>query len=174
MSKDCQNWNEKLRARYGVISGNDAPQSIVEDAFERGKSVQMAEWERDVKADMRAMLENAEWFGGDLDNLVALLCDKVAEEVEFNTEGDTYITDDVIVSTDNGIEVITTDGKWFTKCKLCSPCSPNAGDLSSPDEHGFKTICFEPAVMQEIADKNNETYYIAPFDGGETVCIQPK
>ncbi len=168
------NYNDTLKAHYGVISGNDAPNSIVDDAFEHGKSAQMMEWEKSVKADLRYMLESATWINSDPDALVDILYDKVAEEVEFNTDGDTYITDDVIVSTDNGVEIITTSGKWWTKCRLCSPCFPNAGDLSSPDEHGIKTICFEPAVMQGIADENNETYFITPFDGGETVCISPK
>ena len=41
---------------------------------------------------------------------------------------------------------------FYTRCRLCSPCAPNAGYLLSPDPLGVETYCFgEDWFDDEIA-----------------------
>ena len=44
-------------------------------------------------------------------------------------------------SNDDG-DIFIVKSPFYTICKLCSPCAPNAGDLMSPDPKGYKTYCF--------------------------------
>lgn len=56
---------------------------------------------------------------------------------------------DFYVKTDeyHAIGILDTDilickSPYFTYCKECSPCVPNAGDLNAYHEDGRKTYCF--------------------------------
>lgn len=37
--------------------------------------------------------------------------------------------------------IMITHSEYYTFTRLCSPCVPNAGNLDSPDEMGYKTYC---------------------------------
>lgn len=37
--------------------------------------------------------------------------------------------------------IMITHSEYYTFTRLCSPCVPNAGDLDTPDERGYKTYC---------------------------------
>ena len=56
----------------------------------------------------------------------------------------------LIASNINGyFEVTVLKSPHVVKCRLCSPCVPNAGDLSSPDENGFETYALPVDAMRE-------------------------
>ena len=39
-------------------------------------------------------------------------------------------------------DIFVLKSPYYTKCRLCSPCAPNAGDLSAPDYSlGVRTYC---------------------------------
>ena len=40
-------------------------------------------------------------------------------------------------------DIFITKSPYYTRCRLCSPCAPNAGYLLSPDPLGVKTYCFD-------------------------------
>jgi hypothetical protein len=43
----------------------------------------------------------------------------------------------------NDWDIFVTKSRYYSKVRLCSPCCPNAGDLSTPDAaYGYKAYCF--------------------------------
>ena len=40
-------------------------------------------------------------------------------------------------------DIFILKSPYYTRCRLCSPCAPNAGYLLSPDPLGVKTYCFD-------------------------------
>jgi hypothetical protein len=39
-------------------------------------------------------------------------------------------------------DIFILKSPFYTRCRLCSPCAPNAGYLLNPDPLGVKTYCF--------------------------------
>jgi hypothetical protein len=39
-------------------------------------------------------------------------------------------------------DIFITKSPFYTICKLCSPCAPNAGYIMDSDPKGYKTYCF--------------------------------
>ena len=40
------------------------------------------------------------------------------------------------------MDIFITKSPYYTTCTFCSPCAPNAGDLSHPVDGGVKAYCF--------------------------------
>jgi ribosomal protein L37AE/L43A len=53
-------------------------------------------------------------------------------------------------------DIFVIRSPYYTKCRLCSPCAPNAGDLSAPDDLGVRTYC----LAKDWFDENKAPYHI--------------
>jgi hypothetical protein len=65
---------------------------------------------------------------------------------------------------EHGIIVIEKS-PYYTEARECSPCYPNAGDLSTPDKGALKTYCFG----YDWFGNNEYPYPIYHVDNGELV-----
>ena len=53
----------------------------------------------------------------------------------------------VLLTMDNGPEIVVEKSPWVVRCKLCSPCCPNGGDLNGRSLDGFWTYCIPPQFL---------------------------
>lgn len=67
-----------------------------------------------------------------------------ADDLE-NFEPDEFYVDNKEYKAQTGLEgeIMCIESPYYTRCRRCSPCYPNAGDLNTPDdEYGMRTYCF--------------------------------
>ena len=73
-------------------------------------------------------------------------CYKHFTENDFDClEPSSYFIDDKEYLAECGEDgaIFIMKSPFYTECRLCSPCAPNAGYLLSPDPLGVKTYCFD-------------------------------
>jgi hypothetical protein len=66
------------------------------------------------------------------------------EEIPDCSEPLTFYVDDgeYMAECDESGDIFVTKSPYYTRCRLCSPCAPNAGYLLTPDPLGVKAYCF--------------------------------
>jgi hypothetical protein len=62
-------------------------------------------------------------------------------------------------------DIFITKSPYYTECRLCSPCAPGAGDLSSPVKDGAKTYCFGHDWFEE----EKAPYPVYSIETGELI-----
>ena len=121
------NINPETGIRYGVASLSKLADWVWDEFFYDGRSLTRDAIEQDYRD------ENG--LSGDAD-LPDDFWDCIeVEEEEFELEKDGM---KLGLSYLGGAALVWVfESPHTTECRECSPCVPNAGDLDSPDEHGF-------------------------------------
>ena len=131
------NMNEKTGIHYGVISFNSVMPEAYDDIYVNGENVTM----NDALADHMVNIDEDD---ENYDNIVQEFYDNwYADDDQYSYKQDGYHLE----TTSFGIYVI--ESPFYTYARQCSPCCPNAGDLDSPDEQGFKTYCLGPDWFED-------------------------
>jgi hypothetical protein len=152
MNKTLQtNIDLQTGIRYGVIHQNDVLQAWADESEPNygdiwlcphcGKQIAPSEeifdwcdYENATEED-----KDSEWFCVDC-QIGTDEPDSPEEPINYLYEKEGYQA----VCGDSG-NIFVIKSPYYTETRLCSPCAPNAGDLSSPEENGFKVYCFSHA-----------------------------
>lgn len=148
MSNTCP----KTGIHYGVIAQNSLNQDVFSDVSNEAVDVRFDEYLETVKDDVRNLLED-KVRGSKLDDLTDEIFSIVEEAVSEDYQGEKtdWLFEDKDYKLTDCLEtnVFVLKSPYFTFCKKCSPCVPNAGDLDNPEENGLKTYCLGPEFFDE-------------------------
>lgn len=149
--------------RYGVMSQNTQMPEAINDLFCNTIDIQFEEAETEIdEAIDELMAATHDYHGGD-QSLRDQVKNLFMERME-NFEGDMFRYEDdeyTIIFFNEMNTVMVMRSPYYTKCRPCSPCYPNAGDLDSPDVGGEDTYCLGwdffndghyPYVISEVKD----------------------
>lgn len=65
-------------------------------------------------------------------------------------------------------DIFVIRSMYYTSCRECSPCAPNAGYLLQPDPLGRKAYCFDPSWFDCVCDEPTGIW-----QGEKTSCPYP-
>lgn len=134
------NFDKVTGIHYGVVNANKLNPEKLEEIIQRGKTGRDVENEETLD-EVRGLLEDL-LSPNRLEDAMACIEELLGEE-DINNDGATYSFEGIDgvsghYDTNNNI-VMIYKSDYFTMCRLCSPCYPNAGDLDSFDTLGFDT-----------------------------------
>jgi hypothetical protein len=155
---------------YGVIHSNKLGEFAFDEIQSNGTDLDHAE----VLSNLHSELEQAInsvlgdcCSGFDAKTLAADIIGDLSINVEPTGDCTRYAykgkNEEFIVGSDG--DIFVTKSKFYTLCGMCSPCAPNAGDLTS--EGSLKTYCLGP----DWFDEHNPIPYKVYTD--ESLCFCP-
>jgi hypothetical protein len=129
------NYDETTGIYYGVINPHSITPEVLNDLYDRGTDPIYKESKKQLTDKINELFELIGFIGDDKESD---LRDEIEQIFNDNYQSDgsgIYDYEDqeytLHVSGDNfGIFVIKSP--YYTFCRKCSPCAPNAGDLDSP------------------------------------------
>jgi len=166
------NINLETGIHYGVIHQNKVIQAWADDSEENYGDVRFCPH---CEAVLSLSKEITEWCKSDTEDdkdadYFCISCRKGTDDPEYPPEplNYSYNKDGYEAICDNCGDygdIFVTKSPYYTETKECSPCFPNAGDLSSPDKGGLKTYCFG----YDWFENNEATYPIYRVDDDSLV-----
>jgi len=121
------NVNPETGIRYGMISFNAINPDVMDDIYTHGENLSHA----------------AAWEDYKIENNLSDDSEDIDEHQQQFSDG-YYEDDDVYAGELDGVTYQTSSfGLWVfhspnvVKCRLCSPCVPDCGNLDSPDDNGY-------------------------------------
>lgn len=162
------NFDPETGIHYGVIGANsimpevvsDIYDSAVDEDYEYAES-QISDAVKDMVGELSDYIDREDATSLELEVLAMVWerFDYEPNEPLMRYEKDGYL---LLYSTSSNT-ITVCKSQYYTKCRPCSPCYPNAGDLDTPDiDTGLDTYClgddfFEndeaPYIMVEV--RNN-------------------
>ncbi len=150
---------------YGAIDGRTVP-DLLDEIMTHGQNLafEEAKWELKERLEQALAAALRDWtcrpkqfLSSVLDTLVEELLDAgLAEELNFADQAEYYHE----MATEHGpvkLRVLWLQGPlvmvlqspWTLRCRPCSPCVPNAGDLDAPHAEGTTAYCVPPEWLPE-------------------------
>jgi hypothetical protein len=134
------NYDAEARIHYGVLNANSLDGDTLDKMIMNGKTSKDAEDEETLEK-IRNLLTDL--LSGDRPGAVMNFIDELRGEEDVCNDGATYYFENIDgvsghYDTNNNI-VMIYKSDYYTTCRLCSPCYPNAGDLNSFDTLGVDT-----------------------------------
>ena len=164
--------------RYGVIAVNeisgDSHDNLINCGDDIGYLSAVAEKKAEIKAALESALSTIDGMDDiDTESLAESVYDEGFPNGLENVESSQYRYDHdgVIAETNDRNYIVVIKSPYYTFVRQCSPCYPNAGDLSSPNEHGVKTYCFNEDWFD---DYNKCPYPVYRLDNDELVYSPPE
>jgi hypothetical protein len=151
------NYDEKTGIHYGVISPNALNQDALNDLYTEGTDPHYQDGLKELLSDIEALCDNHGIHFGRVDT--GSFVDEYTDHYEGCGDGQCDYEDKeytLHISGDNfGIFVIRSP--YYTYCRQCSPCAPNAGDLNNPIDisdmevspYKSKTYCLDSSFFDE-------------------------
>lgn len=154
------NYDPETGIHYGVIGANSIDPEAVENIYIEGEDL-------DAKYVVKQIRERAEAFVDSLrDWIPEREMARLTEHVYNMAAGvflDNYEPCEPLIRYESGGYIIlystssntliVEKSPYCTKCKMCSPCYPNAGDLDSPDmSTDFWTYCLGADFFENEAN----------------------
>jgi len=95
-------------------------------------------------------------------------CQNQTDEAEYPDEPylHYYNQDGYQASCGDSGDIFVMKSPYYAETRECSPCAPNAGDLSSPEKGGFKTYCFGPEWFED----DKPSYAVYRVEDDTVVC----
>ena len=95
-------------------------------------------------------------------------CEAGTDDPEYIDETSNYIynQDGYKASCGDSGDIFVMKSPYYAETRECSPCAPNAGDLSSPEKGGFKTYCFGPDWFED----DKPPYAVYRVEDDTVVC----
>jgi hypothetical protein len=145
------NMNLSTGIHYGVISPNSISQECLSE-LELDSTDTVYD---DAKAEFRQRLFDVlnECMSTDeCDTICDEACDRFGENYQNDYHGYEYDDGEYELHIcDDNFGIYVMKSPYYTWCKGCSPCSPNAGDLDSPsDGHTFKMSWDDNGKMVQL------------------------
>jgi hypothetical protein len=128
------NYDEKTGIHYGVISPHSISGFALDDLYTKGTDPYYESGKKEITDKIRAVLDEYGFSIGQIDEVLDPVIDIYNETYQSDGSGIMDYSDkdyDLHISGDNfGIFVMRSP--YYTFCRQCSPCAPNAGDLDNP------------------------------------------
>lgn len=171
-SNPIPNMNPITGIHFGVIHQSKVSQDFISDIMRNGTNLTYQNYLIDIKEELKSAIKNLNTnkrFIDALINDVDSFVDDNTCELEFEADNDVYRyeSDGYVIEfhTSDGILVVLKSPVCIITAP-CSPCYPNAGDLSADaveNSQGkpFKTYALNFQDMEIDTDKQYEFRYIA-------------
>ena len=143
----CTEIKEVVEDELANLSSYGPSYNLVDAVFYRLKDVlpYSAEFESDL---IELVNENGTEHSHDM--MIDWIENKLSESYEAQDTTYIYKKDGYIILFFTGTnELMVLESPYTAKVRLCSPCAPNAGDLDSPDPHGYETYALGPDWFEE-------------------------
>jgi hypothetical protein len=162
------NFDEKTGIHYGVIAQNSLNSEAFQEVFDRAVDLNFEEYVEGLRCEIRDFLEDKvreKHIVSLTEDVFDVLQDAILESYGGEKTSWEYSDEDYELQDCLETNVMVTKSPYYTFCRKCSPCVPNAGDLDNPMDEGVKTYCLGP----EFFDDEKAPYSVYSVKTGDLI-----